>query len=205
MLSNHLILCSLFLLLPSIFASITGKESTCNAGDPGMIPGSERSTGDGIGYPFQHSWASPMAQLVKDPPAMWEIWVWTLSWEDTLDKGSATHFSILAWRISWTVWSWACKESDMIEWLPLSGFLPALGSFPMSQLFTSNGQRVGPSASVLPMSNQVWFPLRLAGLISLLSKGYSRVFSSTTIQKHQFFGTSLYSDSHTHTKLLKKP
>ena len=67
--------------------------------------------------------------------------------------------------------------------------IPASGSFPMSQLFTSGGQRIGASALVLPMSIQDWFPLGLIGLISLLSKGLSRIFSSTTVQKHQFFGT----------------
>ena len=52
-----------------------GKESACNAGDPGLTPGSGRSTGEGIGYPLQYSWASLVAQLVKNPPAMWETWV----------------------------------------------------------------------------------------------------------------------------------
>ena len=66
---------------------------------------------------------------------------------------------------------------------------PASGSFPVSQLFASGGQSIGASASVLPMNIQGWFTLRLTGLISLLCKGLSRVSSSTTIQKHQFFGT----------------
>ena len=84
---------------------------------------------------------------------------------------------------------------------------PASGSFPMSQLFTSSSQSVGVSASVLPMNIQGWFPLGWTGLISLLSKGLSRVFPSTTIWKHQFFGTqpSLWSNSHIHTWLLKNP
>ena len=73
---------------------------------------------------------------------------------------------------------------------------PASESFPMSQFFSSGGQSIGASASasVLPMTIQGWFPLRLTGLISLLSKGLSRVFSSTTTQKHQFFSAqpSLY-------------
>ena len=59
-----------------------GKESTCNAGDPGLIPGSERSTGEGIGYLLQCSWISLVAQLVKNPPTMWESLVKSLSWED---------------------------------------------------------------------------------------------------------------------------
>ena len=55
--------------------SSVGKESACNAGDSGLIPGSGRSPGEGIGYPLQYSWASPVAQLVKNLPAMWETWV----------------------------------------------------------------------------------------------------------------------------------
>ena len=55
--------------------SSAGKESACNAGDPGLIPGSGRSAGEGIGYPFQYSWASLVVQLVENPPAMWETWV----------------------------------------------------------------------------------------------------------------------------------
>ena len=72
-----------------------GKESTWNAEDPGAIPGSGRSSGEGTGYPFQFSWASLVAQLVKNLPAMWEIPVRFLGWEDPLEKGWATHSSVL--------------------------------------------------------------------------------------------------------------
>ena len=84
---------------------------------------------------------------------------------------------------------------------------PASESFLMSQLFTSGGQSIGASASVLPMNIQDWFPLGLTGFISLKSKGPSRVFSNTTIQKHRFFSTqpSLWSSSNIHTWLLGKP
>ena len=68
-----------------------------------MIPGSGRSPGDGIGYPLQYTWASLVAQLVKDPTAIQETWVRSLGWEDPLEKGNATHSSILAWRIPWTL------------------------------------------------------------------------------------------------------
>ena len=83
---------------------------------------------------------------------------------------------------------------------------PASGSFPISQLFTSGGQSYGASASVLPMNIQNWFPFGLTGLISLQSKGLSRVFSNTTVQKHQFFSTqlSLWSNPHIHTWVLEK-
>ena len=65
------------------------KESACNAGDPGSIPGSRRPAGEGIGYPLQYSWASLVAQLVKNQPAMRETWVRSLGWEDPLEKGKA--------------------------------------------------------------------------------------------------------------------
>ena len=64
-----------------------------------------RSAGEGISYPLQYSWASLVAQLVKNPPAMQETWVRSLGWEDPLEKGKATHSSILAWRIPWTMGS----------------------------------------------------------------------------------------------------
>ena len=76
--------------------SSAGKESTCNAGDPSLIPGAQSSPGEGIGYPLQYSWASLVVQLVKNPHAMRETWVQFLGWEDPLEKGKATHFSILA-------------------------------------------------------------------------------------------------------------
>ena len=95
-------------LLSGFLGGSDGKESACNAGDPSSIPGSGRSSGEGIGYPLQYSWASLVAQLVKNLPAMREIWVWetwirSLGWEDPLQKGKATHSSILAWRIPWTI------------------------------------------------------------------------------------------------------
>ena len=83
--------------------SSVGKESTCNAEDLSLIPGSGKSTGEGIGYPLQYSWASLVSQLVKNPPAMLENWVRSLGWEDPLEKGKATLSSILAWRIPWAV------------------------------------------------------------------------------------------------------
>ena len=70
-----------------------GKESTCNAGDPGSIPRSERSSGEGVGYPLQDSWASLVSQLVKNLPAMQETWVQSLGWEDPLEKGKALQYS----------------------------------------------------------------------------------------------------------------
>ena len=105
-----------------------------------------------------------------------------------------------------------CHPTILSSVIPFSSCLqsfPASGSFPMSWLFASGGQSIGAStsASVLPMNIQGWFPLGLTGLISLQTKGLSRVFSNTTIQKHQFFSAqpSLWSNSHIHTWLLEKP
>ena len=85
--------------------SSVGKESACNAGDPSSIPGSGRSAGEGIGYPLQYSWASLVAQLVKNPPAMQEIWVRSLSWEDSPgeEKGYPLQYSDLEDSMDWTV------------------------------------------------------------------------------------------------------
>ena len=114
----------------------------------------------------------------------------------------------------------ACSNScPLSEWchptisssvVPFSSCLQTLlasGSFQMNQFFTSGGQSIGISVSVLPMNIQAWFPFGSTGLISLLSKGLSRVFSSTTVWKHQFFSAqpSLWSNSHIHTWPLEKP
>ena len=97
----------MFSKTPQMFAlgfpdSSVGKEPACNVGDPGLIPGSGRTPGEGIGYPLQYSWASLVAQMVKNPSAMHKTWVWSLGWEDALEKETATLSSILAWRIPWT-------------------------------------------------------------------------------------------------------
>ena len=99
--------------------SSVGKESTCNSGDPGSIPGSGRSSGEGIGYPVRYSWASPVAQLVKNMPAIQETWIQSLGWEDPLEKEKATHSSILAWTILWTVYSIGSQRVGH-DWLPES-------------------------------------------------------------------------------------
>ena len=114
--------------------SSAGKESTCNAGDPDSILGSESSPGEGIGYPLQYPWASLVAQTVKGLPVMWETWVWSLGWEDPLEEGRATHSGTLSWRIpmdrgAWwaTVygvtksWTWLSDETQHTAW-PLELF-----------------------------------------------------------------------------------
>ena len=107
---------------------------------------------------------------------------------------------------------WWCDSTISSSLIPFSSCppsFPASGSFPMNQLFTSGGQGIVASAwaSVLPMNIQCWFPLGLTCLISLLSKGFSGVFSSTTVWEHQFFSTQpcLWSSYHIWTWLLEKP
>ena len=95
--------------------SSVGKESDCNAGDPGSIPGSGRFAGEGIDYPLKDAWASLVAQLVKNPPAMQETWVQFLGREDPLEKGKATHSSILAGEFHRLCSPWGHKESDTTE------------------------------------------------------------------------------------------
>ena len=105
---------------------------------------------------------------------------------------------------------WWCHlniSSSVTSFSSCPQYFPLSGSFPMSWLFASSGQSIGMSALVLPINIQGWFSLGLTGLISLLSKGLSRVFSSTTNWKHQFFGaqSSLWSSCHICTWLLEKP
>ena len=105
-------------------------------------------------------------------------------------------------------WCHPAISSSVIPFSSCPQSLPASGSFPTSQLFAWGGQSIGVSAlaSVLPMNTQDWSPLGWTGWTSLQSKGLSRIFSNTTVQKHQFFGTQLssQSDSHIHTWPLEK-
>ena len=104
--------------------SSAGKESAWNAGDPSSIPGLGRSAGEGTGCPLQYSWASLVAQLVKNPSAVQETWVWSLGWEDPLQKGKATHPSILVW-IPWTVQSMGSQRvgDDWVTFTSLQNFV----------------------------------------------------------------------------------
>jgi len=123
-------------------------------------------------------------------------------------SSSPTHgvYSI-SFPLSW--WCHPIISSSVVPFFSCLQSFPASESFPVSQLFISGGQsiRVSASTSILPTDTQDWSPLGWTGWISLQSKGLSRVFSSITVQKHQFFGTqlSLQSTSHIHTWLLEKP
>ena len=104
-------------------------------------------------------------------------------------------------------WCYPTISSSVIPFSSCPQSFPASGSFPMSQFFALGGQSIGASASVLLMNSQDWSPLGWTGWISLQSKGLSRVFSNTTVQRHQFFSAqlSLWSNSHICTWLLEKP
>ena len=137
--------------------------------------------------------------------------VWLCDPMDCSTPGFPVHHQLL--EFTQTYVHQVCDANQPSH--PLSSPSPALslsqhqGSFQMSQLFASGGQNIGVSAStsVLPMNTQNWSPLGWTGWISLQSKGLSRVFSNTTVQKYQFFSPqpSLWSNSHIHTWLLEKP
>ena len=117
--------------------SSAGKESACNAEDHGSIPGSGRSPGEGISYPLQYSWASLVAQMVKNLLAMWETWVRPLGWEDPLEEGMATHSSILAWRILMDTGAWRLQslgpQRVRHDWATKHSMFPTfLGALAMS-------------------------------------------------------------------------
>ena len=151
---------------------------------------------------FWSSWAQGPTSPCLFPPASLWIAIWQASLSSTISQSLLKYTSIES----------VMPSNHLILCCPLSSCLhsfPASGSFPMSQLFLSGGQRIEAlaSASVLPVNIQDWFHLGFFGLISLLFKGLSRVFSSTTVRRHQFFSDQpfLLSSSHIHTWLLEKP
>ena len=107
--------------------SSVGKESTCNAGDPGLISGLGRSGREGIGYPHQYSWASLVAQVVKNWPAMWDTWVQSLGWEDPPEKGMASPLQYSGLENSMDS-SWGRKDPQL-QSAPDTGRLGSMGLF----------------------------------------------------------------------------
>ena len=101
-------------------SSSVGKESACNSEDPSSIPGLGRSSGEGIGYSLLYSWTSLVTQLVKNPPAMWETWVWSLGWEDPLRRERLPTPVFWPGEFHGLYSPWGHKESDMTERLSLS-------------------------------------------------------------------------------------
>ena len=130
---------------------------------------------------------------------------------------TVAHQASLSFTISWSLlklcplsqWCHPNISSSLVPFSSCRQSFSASGSFPMSRLFASGSQSIGTSvsSSTLPMNIQGWFPLWLTGLIFLQSKGLSKVFSNTTVQKHRFFSTqpSLWYNSHIHIWLLEKP
>ena len=138
------------------------------------------------------------------------VWVFVTPW--TAACQTSLFFTISGSCSNSCPLSQWCHPMISSSLIPFSSYpqsFPASGSFPVSQFFTSVGQiiRLSTSASVLLMNIQGWFPLGWTGLISLLSKGLSRVFSSTIVQSHEFCSTQLFllSKSHIHTWLQAKP
>jgi len=140
------------------------KESACNAGDSSWIPGMGRSPRKRIDYLLQYSWASLVAQTVKNPPAIWETWVWSLGWEDPLEKGMATHSGILAWRIpmdreAWQAtvhgvtksWTWYPNRASLVVQIMKKICLQCRRSqfHPIPGLGSSPGEGNGTHPSIL--------------------------------------------------------
>ena len=107
-------MCIIYTYIKGFPGSSVGKESACNA-NPGLISGSGRPARERTGYSHQCSWASLVAQLVKNPPAMRETWVRSLGLEDPLEKGKAAHSSMLAWRIPWTIHGFAKSRTRLSD------------------------------------------------------------------------------------------
>ena len=150
---------------------------------------------------------TPVLTLISSVHSLSCVWLFSTPW-------TVAHQASLSITNSWsllkfTTWCHPTISSSAVPFSSCSQSFPASGSFPMSQLSTSGGQIIGisASASVLPMNTQDRSPLGWTGWISLQTKGLLRVFSNTTVQKHQFFGAqlSLWSNSHIPTWLLAKP
>ena len=103
------------------------KKSACSAGDPGLIPGSGRSSGEGIGYPLQYSWASLVAQPVKNLPAMWETWVGSLCWEDPLAKGKANPLQYSGLENSMDKGAWRATVHGVTKSCSSANYIASFG------------------------------------------------------------------------------
>ena len=156
---------------------------------------------------FSHPIITHREKSVQSLSLVWHFATpWTAACQASL---SITNSEFTQIQCPLSRWYHSTISSSVIPFSSHLQSFPASGSFQMSQLFVSGGQSFGVSAStsVLPMNIQDWFPLGWTGWISLQSKGLSRVFSNTTVQKHQFFSAqfSLLSNFHVHTWLLEKP
>ena len=140
------------------------------------------------------SWHFQISQVSQPVQLLSHVWLFATPWT-AARQGLPVHHQLPESTQTHVHWvSDAIQTSySLLSPSPALKSFPASGSFPMSQVFTSGGHSIGVSASalVLPMNIQDWFPIGWTGWISLQSKGLSRVFSSTTVQKHQFFGAQL--------------
>ena len=226
--SNHLILCDPLLLLPSVFPSkrvfsmsqfsASGSQSTGVSASASVLPMNTQNW-----FPLGwNGWISLQAKSLPSHVLLFAIhWLlptrllrpWNFPGKST---GVGCHFllqGIFLTQVSnpcpLSRWCHPTISSSVVPFSSCLQYFPASGSFSVSQFFTSGGQSIGvsASASVLLKNIQDWFALGLTGWISLQSKGLSRVFSNTTVQKHQFFGAqlSLWSNSHIYRRLLEKP
>ena len=147
-----------------------------------------------ISEPSWHSYKFILLYIIRSDHSLSRVWLFATPWAAACQASlSITNSQSL---LKLTCIKMVMPSNPLVLCCPLllppSIFL-SIRVFPMSQFFTSGGQSIGASASVLLVNTQDWFPLGLNGLISLQSKGLSRVFSNTTVQNHQFFGTQLYS------------
>ena len=151
-------------------------------------------------YVHKHKFSS--VQLLS------RVWLFATPSARQASLSNTNSWSLLK-LMSFSWWCHPTNSSSVILFSSCPQSFPASGSFQISQFFTSGGQSIGVSASesVFPMNIQDWFPVAWTGWISLPSKGLSKVFSNTTVQKHQFFSAqlSLQFNSHIHTWLLEKP
>ena len=156
---------------------------------------------------FKNNYPCQMT-FIRSDQSLSHVWLfatpWTVAHQVSLSPTSRAYSNSCPSHR----WCHPAISSSVVPFSHLQSF-PASGSFPVSQFFASDDQSIGASASasVLPMNRQSWFPLGLTGLIFFKSKGLSRVFSNTTVQKHQFLGTqpSSWSSFHICTWLLEKP
>ena len=205
------------------------------AGYMGSISGSGRSPGGGHGNPLQYSflenpknrgawratvhgvgkswtqlkWLSMHASVSQFIRSVMSDSLWPHELQHARPPCPSQTPRVYSSSCPSSRWCHPAISSSVILFSSCPQSLPASGSFPMSQLFASGGQSIGvsASASILPMNTQDWSPLGWTGWISLQSKGLSRVFSNTIVQKHKFFSTQLssQSNSHIHTWPLEKP
>ena len=211
--------------------SLVSKESACNAGDPGLIPGSGRSPEEGNGNPLQYSYlenprqrslagySSRVTRLGHDLATKFSSAQFSPSvMSDSLRPHESQHARppcpsptprVHSDSHPLSQWCHTDISSSMVLFSSCPQSLLASESFPRSQLFAWGGQSTGVSAlaSFFPKNTQGWCPSEWTGWISLQSKGLSRVFSNTTIQMHQFFSAqpSSQSNSHIHTWPQEKP